>query len=234
MILSTHIVEDVTDLCQRMAIIAQGQVLLSGEPAEAIRSLDGRVWRRSVANTVIEDYKNRFTVLSTRLAGGKTIVHVLADAKPDDGFENVSPDLEDVYFGQSVRLPKPESGLTGEFHVRRNFSFRAETAAQKSAVLDDRAWRLVRSRSRRPGQIPVQVGGGVGNVHRNAPYVITQWLIIVHAARDVSYHRLRRGRRVAGSFDNGTAELFFATPISRTAYLGGRFTAGYLAAAVVS
>jgi ABC-2 type transport system ATP-binding protein len=99
-ILSTHIVEDVTDLCPRMAIIAQGQVLLSGQPSEAMRSLDGRVWRRTIANAAIDDYKNRFTVLSTRLAGGKTIVHVLANAKPEDGFESVSPDLEDVYFGQ--------------------------------------------------------------------------------------------------------------------------------------
>jgi ABC-2 type transport system ATP-binding protein len=102
-ILSTHIVEDVTDLCPRMAIIAQGQVLLSGEPAEAMRSLEDRVWRRSVANTAIDDYKKRMTVLSTRLSGGKTIVHVLADAKPEDGFEAVAPDLEDVYFGQLRR-----------------------------------------------------------------------------------------------------------------------------------
>jgi ABC-2 type transport system ATP-binding protein len=99
-ILSTHIVEDVTDLCPRMAIIALGQVLLSGEPSEAMRSLDGRVWRRTVANTAIDDYKQRFTVLSTRLAGGKTVVHVLADALPEAGFEPVAPDLEDVYFGQ--------------------------------------------------------------------------------------------------------------------------------------
>ena len=102
-ILSTHIVEDVTDLCPRMAIIAQGQVLLSGQPAEAMRALEGRVWRRSVPTTAIEDYKNRFTVLSTRLAGGKTIVHVLADARPEEGFEIVAPDLEDVYFGQLRR-----------------------------------------------------------------------------------------------------------------------------------
>ena len=102
-ILSTHIVEDVTDLCPRMAIIAQGQVLLSGQPNEAMRALEGRVWRRTIANAAIDDYKNRFTVLSTRLAGGKTIVHVLADAKPEDGFEIVSPDLEDVYFGQLRR-----------------------------------------------------------------------------------------------------------------------------------
>jgi ABC-type multidrug transport system ATPase subunit len=102
-ILSTHIVEDVTDLCPRMAIIAQGQVLLAGQPADAMRALDGRVWRRTVPNDAIEGYRSRLTVLSTRLAGGKTIVHVLADSRPDDGFEAVAPDLEDVYFGQLRR-----------------------------------------------------------------------------------------------------------------------------------
>jgi ABC-type multidrug transport system ATPase subunit len=99
-ILSTHIVEDVTDLCPRMAIIAQGQVRLTGEPAEAIRALDGRVWRKTIANAAIDDYRGRMTVLSTRLAGGKTILHVLADSSPEGGFDAVSPDLEDVYFGQ--------------------------------------------------------------------------------------------------------------------------------------
>jgi ABC-type multidrug transport system ATPase subunit len=102
-ILSTHIVEDVTDLCPRMAIIAQGQVLLAGQPTDAMRALDGRVWRRTVPNDAIEDYRNRLIVLSTRLAGGKTIVHVLADSRPEDGFEAVAPDLEDVYFGQLRR-----------------------------------------------------------------------------------------------------------------------------------
>jgi len=99
-ILSTHIVEDVTDLCPRMAIIAQGQVRLTGQPSEAIRALAGRVWRKTIANAAIEDYRQRMTVLSTRLAGGKTVLHVLADAIPEGGFEAVTPDLEDVYFGQ--------------------------------------------------------------------------------------------------------------------------------------
>jgi ABC-2 type transport system ATP-binding protein len=102
-ILSTHIVEDVTDLCPRMAIIAQGQVLLSGEPSEAIRALEGRVWRRTIATSAVEEYKARLAVLSTRLIGGKTVVHVLADQRPDEGFEPVTPDLKDVYFGQLPR-----------------------------------------------------------------------------------------------------------------------------------
>ena len=102
-ILSTHIVEDVTDLCPRMAILSEGQVLLNGEPAEAMRALEGRVWRRTVANAAIDEYRTRLTVLSTRLSGGKTIVHVLADSRPEEGFDAVAPDLEDVYFGQLRR-----------------------------------------------------------------------------------------------------------------------------------
>jgi len=99
-ILSTHIVEDVTDLCSRMAIIGQGQVLLTGEPAEAIRSLEGRVWRRSIDKAALDGYRARMNILSTRLAGGRTLLHVLADSLPEEGFEATTPDLEDVYFGR--------------------------------------------------------------------------------------------------------------------------------------
>jgi ABC-type multidrug transport system ATPase subunit len=99
-ILSTHIVEDVTDLCPRMAIIARGEVLLSGKPADAMRALDGRVWRRSIPNTAIEEYRKNLTVLSTRLSAGKTVIHVMSNTLPEEGFEAVSPDLEDVYFGE--------------------------------------------------------------------------------------------------------------------------------------
>ncbi|MEI7035552.1 ABC transporter ATP-binding protein [Fulvimonas yonginensis] len=99
-ILSTHIVADVTDLCPRMAILGQGQVLLSGEPREAIRNLDGRVWRRTIDKAELDHYRARMTILSTRLAGGRTLLHVLADQRPEAGFEPVAPDLEDVYFGR--------------------------------------------------------------------------------------------------------------------------------------
>lgn len=99
-ILSTHIVEDVTDLCSHMAIIGQGQVLLSGDPAEAIRSLEGKVWRRTIDKAELDGYRARMNILSTRLAGGRTQLHVLADNRPDPGFEAIAPDLEDVYFGR--------------------------------------------------------------------------------------------------------------------------------------
>lgn len=99
-ILSTHIVEDVTDLCPRMAILAQGQVLLTGEPLQAIASLDGRVWRRTIEKSELDGYRARMTILSTRLMAGRTQIHVLADSSPGEGFVAVAPDLEDVYFGR--------------------------------------------------------------------------------------------------------------------------------------
>ncbi len=99
-ILSTHIVEDVTDLCPRMAIIARGEVRLSGEPREAIASLDGRIWKKTIGKDALAEYQQAMNVLSTRLVGGRTVIHVLADSRPGEGFEAIAPDLEDVYFGQ--------------------------------------------------------------------------------------------------------------------------------------
>jgi len=97
-ILSTHIVADVTDLCSRMAILSQGEVRLAGRPAEAMAALRGRVWRTVVTRTQLQEQQHRLDVLSTHLLGGRTLVHVLADTQPGDGFEPVEPDLEDVYF----------------------------------------------------------------------------------------------------------------------------------------
>lgn len=97
-ILSTHIVDDVTDLCPRMAIIVKGEVLSHGEPQEAIDTLKNKVWRRSVSAEALPQYQERFNVLHTRLVGGKPQINVFADSQPDDGFISVEPDLEDVYF----------------------------------------------------------------------------------------------------------------------------------------
>lgn len=97
-ILSTHIVEDVTDLCPNMAIMNKGKVLLTGKPADAIDALEGRVWRKVVAKDALPHYEEKFTLLSTRLVGGQPVIHIHSDFPPGDGFERVAPDLEDVYF----------------------------------------------------------------------------------------------------------------------------------------
>jgi len=97
-ILSTHIVDDVTDLCSRMAIIAGGRIVREGVPHELIAGLAGRVWRRTVARPELEAFRAGHDVISTRLSEGQTVVHVVADASPGAGFERVDGTLEDVYF----------------------------------------------------------------------------------------------------------------------------------------
>jgi ABC-type multidrug transport system ATPase subunit len=97
-ILSTHIVEDVTDLCTKMAIIHEGRVLYEGKPDEAVAQLKGRVWQRSIAKADLPSYEQRYRVISNRLVGGHPHLHVLSAQSPDDGFAPSVPDLEDVFF----------------------------------------------------------------------------------------------------------------------------------------
>jgi len=97
-ILSTHIVEDVTDLCTKMAIIHEGRVLYEGKPDEAVAQLKGRVWQRSIAKSDLPSYEQRYRVISNRLVGGHPHLHVLSAQAPEDGFTPSVPDLEDVFF----------------------------------------------------------------------------------------------------------------------------------------
>jgi len=97
-VLSTHIVEDVMDLCNRMAIIHLGKVLFEGRPEEAIAQLKDRVWRRSIEKTQLGEYEQRYKVISSRLVAGRPVLHVLSPHAPEDGFAPAPPDLEDVFF----------------------------------------------------------------------------------------------------------------------------------------
>lgn len=97
-ILSTHIVEDVADLCPRMAILGRGRMLVTNEPDELIVALKGRVWTRAIAEAEYPALAAAHRVLSTRLIGGRRWVRVCADAAPDVGFAAAAPILEDVYF----------------------------------------------------------------------------------------------------------------------------------------
>ena len=102
-ILSTHIVEDVTDLCPTMAIMNKGEVLLTGRPNDAIAALEGQVWRKQVDKAAVAGYESAHVVLSKRLVAGQPVLHVFSADAPEAGFEPVAPDLEDVYF-QRLRL----------------------------------------------------------------------------------------------------------------------------------
>ena len=114
-LLSTHIVEDVSELCTRMAIIDRGEILLEAEPLHAVEELRGRIWRRIVAKDELPAVEREHAVISTKLLAGRTVVRVFGDAAPGPGFEHAEPDLEDVYFstmaGRIGRRASPEPAV---------------------------------------------------------------------------------------------------------------------------
>ncbi|HET7870945.1 MAG TPA: ABC transporter ATP-binding protein [Terriglobales bacterium] len=97
-ILSTHIVEDVVDLCTKMAIIHLGRVLYEGDPQAAIAELNGRIWHRSIEKAELAHYEQTFRVVSNKLVGGRPFLHVFGEQPPGDGFVASQADLEDVFF----------------------------------------------------------------------------------------------------------------------------------------
>src|SRR6185503_7050839 len=102
-ILSTHIVDDVSDLCPRMAVLVDGRVRLEGAPLELLRATRGRIWTKTIDRSTLQQYRETYEILSTRLFAGNTIVHVLSDTDPGDGFSVVNGGLEDVYFSTLLR-----------------------------------------------------------------------------------------------------------------------------------
>ena len=97
-ILSTHIVDDVSELCSRLAIINKGAILLEAEPLRAVAAIQGRIWRRVIQKTELPDLERAQSVVSTKLLVGRTVVHVHSATSPGSGFDPVEPNLEDVYF----------------------------------------------------------------------------------------------------------------------------------------
>jgi len=97
-LLSTHIVDDVSELCTRMAIIDQGEILLEDEPLRAVDVLRGRIWRRVISKNEFAALEERHAVISTKLLAGRTVARIFSDTNPGSGFESAEPDLEDVYF----------------------------------------------------------------------------------------------------------------------------------------
>jgi ABC-2 type transport system ATP-binding protein len=95
-ILSTHIVEDVSELCTRMAIINRGEILLEAEPLEAVAALKGKIWRQTADKSALAEIERKHRVISTKLFAGRTIARVYANAAPGAEFESVEADLEDV------------------------------------------------------------------------------------------------------------------------------------------
>lgn len=97
-ILSTHIVDDVADLCPRMAVLVNGRILLEGEPQHLVTEMRGRIWEKTIDRAELDEHANGHRVISTRLFGGRTIIHVAADTLPGEGFTPATGSLQDVYF----------------------------------------------------------------------------------------------------------------------------------------
>ena len=99
-ILSTHIVDDVRELCTKMAIMNAGQIVYQGTPQNAIDELSGKVFRRIVAREELETYANNYSIISNKMVGGQPLIHVFSETNPENGFELVKPNLEDVFFSR--------------------------------------------------------------------------------------------------------------------------------------
>ena len=103
-ILSTHIVQDVRELCTQMAIMDKGRVLFSGNTDEALSEIRGRVWEKKVSKTELPQYQNDYKIISNKLVGGQPLIHVFADATPGNGFASAEENLEDVFFAKLNEL----------------------------------------------------------------------------------------------------------------------------------
>jgi len=100
-ILSTHIVDDIRELCTNMAIMDAGKIVYYGSPQNAINQLDGQVYQKMVSREELAEYANTYSVISNKMVGGQPLIHVLSDTHPDNGFESIQPDLEDVFFSKT-------------------------------------------------------------------------------------------------------------------------------------
>lgn len=99
-ILSTHIVDDVRELCTKMAIMNLGEIVFQGSPQTAIEELKGKVYHKMVSREELEQYANEYSVISNKMVGGQPLIHIYNDSNPGNGFELVNPNLEDVFFSK--------------------------------------------------------------------------------------------------------------------------------------
>ena len=99
-ILSTHIVDDVRELCTKMAIMNLGEIVYHGSPQNAMQELEGKVYQKMIGREELLEYAEKYAIISNKMIGGKPMVHILSDYNPGEGFEAVEPNLEDVFFSK--------------------------------------------------------------------------------------------------------------------------------------
>jgi ABC-2 type transport system ATP-binding protein len=135
-ILSTHIVDDVADLCSRMAVLSEGRILLEGAPQELIAELRGRIWQKTIDRGAFDEYAARHRLISTRLLAGRTIIHVASDTSPGEGFTPTAGSLQDVYFSTLDTRRHAPRRLREESHVPQDRRLRAPLPDAQPDLLD--------------------------------------------------------------------------------------------------
>jgi ABC-2 type transport system ATP-binding protein len=110
-ILSTHIVDDVKELCSNMAIMNHGQLVYQGTPQKGIDELQGKVWRKMIERNEVDAYQSKYYVISDKLIAGKPLIHILDEANPENGFETIAPSIEDVFFSKIKRTNEAKPSL---------------------------------------------------------------------------------------------------------------------------
>jgi ABC-type multidrug transport system ATPase subunit len=231
-ILSTHIVEDVTDLCPRMAILGQGRILLEGAPGALINGLRGQVWECAVDRGALDAMRESHRVISTRLRGGRTIVHVIAPDHPGEGFQPVHGGLEDVYFsallavrGGARRLRERRTmfGRIAAFEIR--YQLRSPVFWVVFALFFLLAFGAMASSQ-------ISLGGVPDNAQQNGTLglALTQGVMTIFALFVVTAFV---ANVIVRDDDSGFGPLVRATRVRKFDYLFGRFAGAYVVALVV-
>ena len=230
-ILSTHIVEDVADLCPRMAVIVAGQVQLEGAPDDLIAASKGSIWEKTISRTQMSDYAEKFNIISSRLQAGRSVIHIKADSDPDQVLS---------------RLTVGWRTSTSPHSRRREQRHRVRQSTTRDIVMFGSIFRFeLFYQLRNPVFIvtalifflltfgavtleDIQIGSG-GNIHVNSPYAIAQTVLIMSL-----FYMFATTAFVANVVvrddESGFGPMVRSTRVSKFDYLLGRFTGAFVAA----
>ena len=227
-VLSTHIVQDVKELCTQMAIIHEGRLLFAGTPTHAEQQLSGRIWQKSIDKKHLEEYRRQFQLISTKLVAGRPLIHVYSDTDPADGFSRVDPDLEDVFFSTIQKVARRCDLSTASSWtrpcsahfsaLRLRFWLRGMMVYVFLFVIGLMIFGATVSDN-------VQVGASRDNGLRNSPFAIQNFYAITALLSSLMITAFVNGA-ASRDFMYRTHELLFTKPLSKSAYLwdvfGGR------------
>ena len=223
-ILSTHIVEDVMELCTNMAIIHEGKVLFAGAPSEAVKALEGRIWQKSVAKAEVKDYEQRYRVISSKLIAGKPLIHIYSAENPGDGFTPVSADLEDVFFSRISGIAVRPAMFKQFFTFEVRFWLRSWMLWVFFLIVALMFFGAASSDQ-------ITVGSSLKNTYRNAPWVVENFYAICSLLTLLMTTAFVNSA-ASRDFAHNTHQILFSTPIRKLDYLGGRFLGSALIAVI--